>query len=306
MPHNIHTGSSAGLPCLDGRYAENIMSHTQPHQPQRAPLDAAALSARLQAVGFPDVSAVHVTGSTNSDLCARVDAVDGTVLLAEEQSAGRGRLNRAWSAPEFSQVIVSVSFLLPEVPADKLGLVPLLAGLSIGRGIRDIAGVHAQLKWPNDVLVDGRKLVGILVEAPQVAGTPRVVVGFGLNYDLTREELPVPHATSLALEAASEDTALPSREDLIVGILLRLGEDLGRFRRLGGAPQTFLPRYLEMSATMGSDLRVMLPGDRILEGTAVDISETGELVVDKDGTRHTVAAGDVVHVRPGGGGEGAY
>ena len=160
------------------------------------------------------------------------------------------------------------------------------------------------------MLVDGRKLVGILVEAPQVHGVPRVVVGFGLNYDLTREELPVPHATSLALETAASATpedelrdntvpALVSREDLIVGILLRLQEDLDRFRTLGGAPEAFLSRYKQLSATLGTHVRVKLPQEEILEGVAVDFAPGGELVVEKENTRHEVSAGDVIHVRPG-------
>lgn len=292
--------------------AGHQLATAEPASPssQRRALDAAALRERLRAVGYADVEVVESTGSTNSDLGARQDAPNGTVLLAEEQTAGRGRMNRPWSAPARSQVITSISFTLPEIPAERLGLLPLLVGLSIGRGVREITGVPAELKWPNDVLVDGRKLVGILVEAPQVHGVPRVVVGFGLNYDLTREELPVPHATSLALETAASATpedelrdntvpALVSREDLIVGILLRLQEDLDRFRNLGGAPEAFLSRYKQLSATLGAHVRVKLPQEEILEGVAVDFAPGGELVVEKENTRHEVSAGDVIHVRPG-------
>lgn len=278
--------------------------------PARAPLDAASLTARLHTVGYADVDVVRVTGSTNSDLCNRTEAPNGTVLIAEEQSQGRGRLNRAWSAPAFSQVIVSASFLLPGVPSNRLGLVSLLAGVSIAEGLRKSAGLEATLKWPNDVLVDGRKLVGILVEAPHVGDAPRVVVGFGVNYDLTTGELPVPHATSVALDAArsqeaGDDSAgpvpaLPSREDIIVAILLRLQEDMERFRTMGGAPQTFLSRYKKLSATLETQVKVMLPGDGVMEGTAVDIAEDGQLIVDTGDKRASVSAGDVVHLRPGG------
>ena len=278
--------------------------------PARAPLDAARLTARLRTVGYADVDVVRVTGSTNSDLCNRTEAPNGTVLIAEEQSQGRGRLNRAWSAPAFSQVIVSASFLLPGVPSNRLGLVSLLAGVSIAEGLRKSAGVEATLKWPNDVLVDARKLVGILVEAPHVGDVSRVVVGFGVNYDLTTSELPVPHATSVALDTTrsqavgvnSEEPApeLASREDIIVAILLRLQEDMERFRAMGGAPQTFLSRYKKFSATLGTTVKVMLPGDSVMEGTAVDIAEDGQLIVDTGGSRTSVSAGDVVHLRPGG------
>lgn len=273
--------------------------NTPAPQAPRRPLDVASLQQRLGALGYADVEVVEQTGSTNTDLCARKEADNGTVLIAEEQVSGRGRMGRAWTAPARSQLIVSASFQCPGIPVDRIGLVPLLAGLAIAQGIRDTTGVNASLKWPNDVLVEGRKLVGILVEAPQVRPVPRLVVGFGVNYDLTVDELPVSHATSLRLERERDgEPELPSREDVLVNILLKLQEEMERFRGLGGAPQTFMSRYRKLSTTLDSPVRVMLPGDEVMEGTAVDISETGELVVEVDGVRHKVAAGDVVHVRP--------
>ena len=300
--------------------------------PPRTPLDVDAVNARVRPLGLR-VESVAQTGSTNTDLSGRAGSADGTVLCAEEQVAGRGRMGRAWTAPASSQLIVSVSLTCPDVPAERLGLVPLLAGLSIAQGINDATSLQATLKWPNDVLVDGRKLVGVLVEAAEVQPTPRLVVGFGVNYDLTRDELPVPHATSLALEiagagagatgagavgvdsagvagagAVGDDSAgatgvLPSREDVLVRILTQLAEDVQRFRSLGGAPMTFMSRYKKLSATLGRSVKVMLPGDRELLGEAVDISDAGELVVRAtDGTVHSVAAGDVIHVRPQAGG----
>lgn len=271
---------------------------TVPRHRQRTPLDVEAVNARVRPVGFT-VEAVGQTGSTNTDLAHRAGCADGTVLCAEEQVAGRGRMGRTWTAPASSQLIASISLSCPDVPPERLGLVPLLAGLSIAQGINDATGLHAELKWPNDVLIGGRKLVGVLVEAAEVAPTPRLVVGFGVNYDLQRDELPVPHATSLALEVAQQGSELPRREEVLSRILIQLAEDLQRFRTLGGAPMTFMTRYKKLSATLGQEVKVMLPGDTQLLGTATDISDSGELVVrSEDGQVRSVAAGDVIHVRP--------
>lgn len=264
----------------------------------REALKVDLLRDRLQPLGY-EVEVVEQTGSTNTDLAERTGCPSGTVRIAEEQVSGRGRMGRAWTAPARSQLIVSVSHTCPDVPVERVGLIPLVAGLSIAQGIIDATSVPARLKWPNDVLVERRKLVGVLIEAPELQPVPRVVIGFGVNYDLTREELPVPHATSLALETEGHGAELASREEVLVAILTRLNEDLQRFRSMGGAPLTFMSRYKQLSATLGTPVKVMLPGDRELLGTAVGIADGGELVVaDEQGTRHSVAAGDVIHVRP--------
>ncbi|MBC2682130.1 biotin--[acetyl-CoA-carboxylase] ligase [Corynebacterium anserum] len=309
--------------------------------PRRPSLDPELLRRRLEPLGYV-VEVVEQTGSTNTDLVERPHCPNATVRIAEEQISGRGRMGRVWTAPARAQLIVSVSLTCPEIPMERLGLFPLVAGLSITQGIIDATALPARLKWPNDVLVENRKLVGMLVEVPQLQPVPRVVIGFGVNYDLMPEELPVPHATSLALEyshcdpiaadgelAAKEvpettvvakevvaketamspaasarqtDNALPSREEIAVRILTQLHEDVARFRAMGGAPMTFMSRYKHLSSTLGTAVKVLLPGDKELAGTAVDISDGGELVViDEQGRRHSVAAGDVIHVRPRGG-----
>ncbi|MGV0408107.1 biotin--[acetyl-CoA-carboxylase] ligase [Corynebacterium resistens] len=214
------------------------------HNPSasRRGLDAAALGERLRGIGFTPFF-IDATGSTNTDLveAVRAEGEKGSreatgaeslnfynqtgevphlsVLLAEEQLAGRGRMGRPWTAPRYSQVIASVVLRLNGIPADSLGLLPLLTGMAIAQGVRtasESAGceLSAELKWPNDVLICGRKLAGILVEAAKVdMGVANggqmgpllkeavVVLGFGVNYDLAVDELPVAHATSIALEA---------------------------------------------------------------------------------------------------------
>lgn len=261
----------------------------------RAPLNAQVLSPRLHALGYADIEITSTTGSTNTDLCARTNLADGTVLLADQQTAGRGRMGRSWSAPAQSQIIASISWNCPEVPAQAIGLAPLVVGLSLVESLHHSTGIPAQLKWPNDILVHGRKLGGVLVEAPEIQPVLRLVAGFGVNYDLTEEELPVPHATSLALIAQGQP--IPSREELTISMLRQLQENMRRFRTLGGAPHSFMPRYVEHCATLGQPVRISLPGESTLEGVAKAISPDGQLMVASQGRTVAVSAGDVIHVR---------
>lgn len=157
----------------------------------RRPLDVAELRGRLVTAGglWRDVTVVPQTGSTNADLLAeaRAGAAEGLVLVAEEQTAGRGRLGRSWSAPPGAGLIFSVLLRPAGVPPTRLGWLPLLTGVAVASAVRDQTGLPASLKWPNDVLVGERKLAGILAEAHGDA----VVVGVGLNITLTQAELPV-------------------------------------------------------------------------------------------------------------------
>lgn len=260
----------------------------------RAPLDLHSLEPRLHTAGYSDVQIVEQTGSTNVDMvraAAQKMPQHLSVLMAEEQTAGKGRAGRSWFAPKSSQVIATVCAHLPGVKPAALGLIPLLVGNALARATK------AQLKWPNDLQYDGKKLAGILVEAIQVQPHPVVAIGFGVNYDLEEEELPVPHATSYV----SHGRQL-SREDLIVSILAGLAEDLQRFLSLGGLPSTVLPRYRDLSCTLGTEVRALLPGGGAVEGTAVDIAEDGGLVIaseapDRSTTKTVVSAGDVEHLR---------
>ena len=186
--------------------------------PRRPPLDAAALAARLVRPGglWRDIRVVSETGSTNADLLAeaRAGAAEGLVLVAETQTAGRGRLGRSWSSPPRAALAFSVLLRPVAVAPAARAWLPLLTGIAVAAALRAEAGVTATLKWPNDVLVDGRKIAGILAEAHGDA----VVAGVGLNVTLTRAELPVPTATSLLLENA----ACLDRERLLAAMLTEL------------------------------------------------------------------------------------
>jgi BirA family transcriptional regulator, biotin operon repressor / biotin---[acetyl-CoA-carboxylase] ligase len=258
----------------------------------RRPLDAAELRRRLLTPDglWRDVQVVAQTGSTNADLLgeARAGAAEGLVLVAEEQTAGRGRLGRAWSAPARAALTFSVLLRPHDVPPARRGWLPLLTGVAVATAVRDQAGVPATLKWPNDVLVAERKLAGILAEAHGDA----VVVGVGLNVTLSRAELPVPTATSLLID----DAASTDRAALLVAILTELA---GRYQAWRAHPDAAELRagYLRWCATVGREVRVELPGGTVLSGTAEDVDEVGRLVVRTPENLVRVGAGDVVHVR---------
>jgi BirA family transcriptional regulator, biotin operon repressor / biotin---[acetyl-CoA-carboxylase] ligase len=237
-----------------------------------------------------EVRRVDVTGSTNADLAALAAEGEpaGLVLVAGEQTAGRGRLGRTWSAPAGTALTFSV-LLRPAVPANRLGWLPLATGLAVADAVRSTAGLGVGLKWPNDVLAGDRKLGGILVE--RVGGTDAAVVGIGLNVAMRADLLPVPSATSLAVELAP--AAAPRLDDLLDAVLGRLAERYLAWE--AGTEQS--GDYRAACLTLGRTVRVDVPAGAALTGTAVDVDEDGRLLVETDGGVQAVAAGDVVHVR---------
>ena len=236
------------------------------------------------------VETVSETGSTNADVAERFRAgeEEGLVLVAGHQTAGRGRLGRSWVTTPGSSLTVSF-LLVPDAPAERWPWLPLLTGVAAAGAVRRTAGVEVTLKWPNDVLVGGRKLGGILLERVEGA-RPGAVVGIGLNLGQTREELPVPEATSLALES----DAVVDRSELLTALL----DELGAAYDAWTAGADLRPRYLELCSTPGQQVRVAVPGGEVV-GEAVDVDEDGRLVVrSADGSEDRLAVGDVVHVRP--------
>ncbi|MBB4914189.1 biotin--[acetyl-CoA-carboxylase] ligase [Streptosporangium saharense] len=261
----------------------------------RPPLSQAALTRALVRPGglWSDIAVVDRTGSTNADLAqaARDGAREGAVVIAEAQSAGRGRLGRVWSAPPRSGLTFSV-LLRPEVSPAKQGWLPLLVGLAAASAVRRVAEIEARLKWPNDLLVGERKLAGILAERIDSA----VVVGVGLNVSLRADELPVETATSLAVENA----VCADRDPLVRAVLREIETHYREWSQADGDADACGLRaaYLGLSATVGREVRVELPGERVLTGLATGVDGEGHLLVESQGSVHTLGAGDVVHVRP--------
>ena len=278
----------------------------------RPPLNGGALRRALVVPGglWTSLELRTETGSTNADVAAaaRAGADEGLVVVAERQTAGRGRLGRVWQSPPRAGIAVSV-LLRPcrpdevrewsAAPVARHGWLPLLAGLAVVEAVARVAELDAGLKWPNDVLLGGRKCAGVLAEAvPGARGVPgAVVVGVGLNVTVHADELPGPDATSLLLAGA----AYTDRDPLLRELLRALARWYERWRDASGDPEASGVRraYLENCRTVGQDVRVSLPGGQDLIGEAATVDEAGRLVVvDLDGIRQVVAAGDVLHLRP--------
>ena len=266
---------------------------------------------------FTTIDFVEKTGSTNTDLMQATNVADGTVLLADEQLSGKGRLGRTWTAPAGSQVIFSV-LLLPE-SLERLGTLPLAAGLAVTDSIEGTV-----LKWPNDVHIDGNKLCGILAEAGPVgqafkaapkteltkvevgkaevnkaevnkaevnkavggaAPSARVVVGMGINVTLTREDLPIEKATSLALEGRDTD-----RTELAITVLKNLRRRIVQWENQD--PQ-LLRDYRAVCSSLGQEVRLETPSGDVT-GHVDGIGEDGRIMVAGE----YYSAGDVTHLRP--------
>lgn len=238
---------------------------------------------------------VPETGSTNADLAARARAGEpsGAVLVTDYQSAGRGRLGRTWTAPPGSSIAMSVLVQPHDVASSRWTWLPLLAGLAVVEALRRGAEVHAVLKWPNDVLVGGRKICGILAERVETPTGPACVLGMGLNVHLTEDELPVPTATSLAVLNPSR---VMGRNPLVTTVL-RAFSALYQQWETEDDDTAFAVSYVKRCDTIGRRVRVSMAGDRTLEGVAEAIDRDGALVVRTGGAVVTVGAGDVIHLR---------
>ena len=234
------------------------------------------------------VEVVDETPSTNALVAdrARAGASEGLVVVAEHQTAGRGRLDRTWETPARSALTVSV-LLVPHAPASDWPWLPLLTGYAASVALRRL-GADAALKWPNDLLLDDRKVGGILTERIDAPRGPAVIVGVGLNVDQTRAELPHEAATSLALEGVDVD-----RTDLLGALLERLRVEYDAFGR--GELAALREAYTNACATVGREVRVELPTGETLTGRASGIDEGGRLLVSTTDGLVPVSAGDVVH-----------
>jgi BirA family biotin operon repressor/biotin-[acetyl-CoA-carboxylase] ligase len=260
----------------------------------RPALDARALAAALTRDGglWRSLDVVDRIGSTNAELLARAraGAEEGTVLVAEHQEAGRGRLDRTWTSPP--RAGLTVSFLVrPDVPAARRGWLPLLTGVALAEAVGEVTGVRASLKWPNDLLaLDGRKLAGILAEASSDA----VVVGTGLNVNADAGELPGTGTSLSVVTGTSVD-----RGPLLLAFLRAVERRYRAWTVALGDPVAsgLAGNYLAWSSTVGTTVAVTLPDGSALEGVAQAVDWDGRLVVATAGGTVELASGDVQHVR---------
>jgi BirA family biotin operon repressor/biotin-[acetyl-CoA-carboxylase] ligase len=264
------------------------------------PLSETALRQVVLANGslWSALTVVPQTGSTNADLLAAAGdgAAEGTVLVAERQTDGRGRQGRTWVSEPGASLTFSVLLRPAAVPQARRAWLPLLTGIALARAVRAGTGVDVTLKWPNDALAGEAKLAGILAEQAGDA----VVVGVGINVSTSAGELPATTGlslppTSLALSGASST----DRADLLAGLLRELGNwYLAWTAAAGDAEASGLhAEYLRWCSTVGRDVRVHLPGGSQVAGAASGIDPAGRLVVTTATGPVPVSAGDVVHVR---------
>lgn len=250
--------------------------------------------------------ALHVlqkTTSTNHEAMklAQQGAPDGTVLVAETQTAGKGRLGRSWYSPPGDNLYCSV--ILRHRPADDLAgwlsVIPLLSAVAVARAVQRLADLKPSLKWPNDILVGDRKLGGLLCES-SLSGpsTTFVVVGIGLNVNGSREGFPE-DIREIATSIAAETGRQCDRTSLLASILLEL--ELYSETLLSRPPETFLSEYARLCATLGRRVRVSLSEGQTIEGLADSIAPDGSLRILREpasgGCLVEVRAGDVVHLR---------
>jgi len=300
---------------MDAEQPDSSEAVDPPSGMERPPLDRAALLDPdfLSSAGISQLKIVDSTGSTNADLVRAVTVEPGkwadlAVLTAEHQTAARGRLDRHWQAPERSAVSVSI-VLRPvtsqgmPVPTQSYSWLSLLAAVALREALQETAGLPADIKWPNDVLVNGRKIAGILAQMTPLGdgSVPAVILGVGLNVSLAEDELPVPTATSLAVEGATTT----DRTTLLKSYLSRFARLYRSFCNSEGDPSAGLAggaslhkRVESAMVTLGREVRAHLPGDLELVGHASRLDEHGSLlVVDHGGREHVITAGDVVHLR---------
>jgi len=216
-------------------------------------------------------------------------AADGTAVVAAHQREGRGRRGRTWTAPHGAALLVSI-LVRPLVEPPRIPLYSFVAAVATAETVETLAGVPPQLKWPNDVLIHGRKVAGILLEARTVAGGDTVVaIGIGVN--LRQTEFPgdlAKRATSILLESGRDLAPTPALAVLQPALL----DWRRRFEREGFTP--IRQRWLALTETLGRHVRV----DGV-EGIAVDLGDDGALVLETDGVRRRVLAGDLEEVREG-------
>ena len=296
----------------------------------------------LSRAAVPRLEFLATAGSTNDELRTAATGADaaawphGAVIVTDDQTSGRGRLGRTWSAPTGKTLAISV-LLRPELPggapfpSEGYGWIPLIAGAAMTEAVRravegaasaraddaeeddGTGGVEVELKWPNDVLVSGYKVCGILSELvppstgsgtpptgsgtpPTGSGTPAVVVGAGLNLTLDEHDLPTLTSTSLLLVTGVQPDADRVLADYL-GTFLSL---VRAFAEHGAdaAASGIADRVSSLCGTLGAEVRVQLPGGPELLGMAERLDADGRLLVrDRNGEAQAVAAGDVTHLR---------
>lgn len=222
------------------------------------------------------------TSSTNLEAKQANNVPDRSVFLAETQTDGRGRLGRKWVSSKNGGVFMSI-YIKPDIAPANVSALTIVAGLAVHRAIE-----NTTIKWPNDVLIGSRKVAGILTEmSAEIDKVNYIVVGIGVNVNTEVFNIDlITKATSMYLETGMKY----KREDIICKILYNFWEIYDDFLR--GNFAKIRREYMRVCATLRKEVVVLKAGEELI-ARAVDISESGELVVEKDGKRFSVNSGEV-------------
>jgi len=249
----------------------------------RAPLDRKRISDEISQ--YWRVSVVDITGSTQDDLMQLVSsnqALAKSVIASEYQSAGRGRLDRTFDAASMSALTFSM-YIEPKVDKAEWSFLTLLAALSVREALASLDySSQVTVKWPNDLMIGEKKCAGVIAQATAKG----VIIGIGINVGMNESELPVPTATSLAIE----NFQVLDR-NIILGAILNHFEVNLQIWELG---KSFIAEYKEASSTIGADVEVLLPAGVSIKSKAIGVSDTGELILESG---EVVTVGDVIHLR---------
>jgi BirA family biotin operon repressor/biotin-[acetyl-CoA-carboxylase] ligase len=266
-------------------------------------LDVLVLREQLVAPNGPyaALEVVETTGSTNADLMAAAEegAADRTVLIAGEQTSGRGRRSRSWVSPAGSGLYLSVLVRPTTVRVARLGTLGMVAGLALMHAARETAGIEAFLKWPNDLLVgaDRTKAAGVLSEVAQGQGA---VVGVGINVTPLPEGAEPGPGGLRAGSFAEAGAAVTDRNEIAASFLRAFAEFESAWRLSDGdvARSGVLAGFREACGTVGQRVRAELPDGASITGVAESVEEDGRLLIKlDDGSSQAVSAADVVHLK---------
>jgi BirA family biotin operon repressor/biotin-[acetyl-CoA-carboxylase] ligase len=240
-----------------------------------------------------DIYIFDAIDSTNdyAHKLAKEGAKEGTIVLSESQTKGKGRLGRTWFSPPGANIYLSV-ILRPQMPTSQITLITFASAIAVAKSIRDIANLDADIKWPNDILIRGKKVAGILSEMGAEKDKVKfAIVGIGINVNLDKKDIPlelIDKATSTKIESNS----LIDRTNLICRVIENLEEWYNLFERKG--INDIIKEWKSLAITIGRDVKVQ-SGNSFVEGRAVDIDENGALLIkDRNGVIQKVLSGDVI------------
>jgi BirA family biotin operon repressor/biotin-[acetyl-CoA-carboxylase] ligase len=220
------------------------------------------------------------------------DAPHGALVVADHQTAGRGRWGRTWVSPRGRSLLFSL--ILRSAMPDRLGLATTALGVAVAEGLEASAGLDANLRWPNDVIVDGKKLAGILVETVSSRGSvDALVAGIGLNVSVAAADLPAdlrPTATSIALATGKH---APDRSEILAAVLARIEH---RWEKLSSDPEEVLRAATERSAVLGREVEIRFPDGSTATGTALRLASTGGLEVSMGGVHKVLESAEIVRI----------